>query len=65
MCRLIEAINSVGEAADTLTRACARKGAVVDSATANDNPLNALLRRSFRTTAVNPADMTAFLRRMK
>jgi hypothetical protein len=31
MCRLFDAIEGVGKAADTLTRVCARHGAIVDS----------------------------------
>lgn len=63
MCRLIEAIDSVGKAADKLTRACARHGAIADST--SENPMVTALRRSFRATLITPSDMLSVLGRIK
>ncbi len=64
MCRLLESIDAVGDAADTLTRACARQGALVDSAV-TDSPFKALLRQQFRSALVTPADMVSALGKLK
>jgi hypothetical protein len=64
MCRLLDAIDGVGKAADTLTRVCARHGAIVDSAAA-ENSVVTSLRRSFRAASLTPNDMLTTLGRMK
>jgi hypothetical protein len=64
MSRLLEAIDAVGEAADKLTRACARQAAIVD-ATTNENPFTTALRRQFQVAAMTPTDMLATLGRVK
>jgi hypothetical protein len=64
MCRLFDAIEGVGKAADTLTRVCARHGAIVDSR-AGENSVAASLRRSFRAASLTPNDMMTALGRMK
>lgn len=64
MCRLLDAIEGVGKAADTLTRVCARHGAIADS-TAAENSVVTALRRSFRAASLTPNDMLNTLGRMK
>jgi hypothetical protein len=64
MSRLLAAIRAEGEAADILTRACARQGAIADSV-ANDNPFTIALKRSFREAALTPTDMLQTLGRLK
>jgi hypothetical protein len=64
MSDLLDAIRAEGEAADVLTRACARQGALADSV-ANDNPITVALKRSFRKSSVTPSDMVHMLSRLK
>jgi hypothetical protein len=64
MSDLLAAIRAEGEAADMLTRACARQGALVDSV-ANDNPFTVALKKSFRKASVTPSDMLHMLSRVK
>jgi hypothetical protein len=64
MCRLLDAIEGVGKAADTLTRVCARHGAIADS-TPVENSVVTALRRSFRAASLTPNDMMTTLGRMK
>jgi hypothetical protein len=64
MCRLIEAIDEVGVAADNLTRACTRRGALVDSAN-SENLAVASLRKAYRAVSLTPNDMLATLGRAK
>jgi hypothetical protein len=62
---MLDAIDAEIAAADALTRACARRGAIEDSAASNDNPMVTALRRNFRASALTPFDMLATLGRMK
>lgn len=64
MCKLLDAIDGVGKAADTLTRVCARHGAVSDSRIAENSVVTAL-RRSFRAASMTPNDMLAALGKIK
>jgi hypothetical protein len=66
MCRLVDAIERVGAAADNLTRACAREGALVDSTVVPDDASIARsLHRAFRSASLTPTDMLSTLRRLK
>jgi hypothetical protein len=59
MSDLLTAIRAEGEAADTLTRACARRGAIADAMA--ENPMVTALKRSFRKASFTPNDMLATL----
>jgi hypothetical protein len=65
MSDLLTAIRAEGEAADSLTRACARQGALADAVTANDNPYIGTLRRHYREAGITPTDMLVTLGKMK
>lgn len=56
MCRLMDAIDHQIAAADGLTRACAREGAIADAA-ATGNVFVMSLKKSFRASAMTPNDM--------
>lgn len=64
MSELLKSIQSLGDAADRLTRTCTRHGALVDS-TANDNPFVTALKRSFKAASLTPSDMLAAVGRIK
>lgn len=64
MCRLIDSIDHVGEAADELARVCARHSAIMDAATA-ERPVLTALRRTYRAAHVIPSDMLAALGKIK
>lgn len=64
MCKLLDAIESVGVAADNLTRVCARHAAIAD-AVANDNPFVTALKRQFLAASVTPTDLLTVLGRIK
>jgi hypothetical protein len=61
---LLAAIRAEAAAADALTRACARHGAIAD-ATASGNHIVNALRQSFRVAALTPTDMLAALGKIK
>lgn len=64
MCRLTEAIDSVGVAADRLTQVCIRHSSAVDAAII-ESPTVVAFRRKYRPNFLTPTDMLDLVEKIK
>jgi hypothetical protein len=63
--RILDAIDRESEAADALTRACARQGALSEWIANNNPSIGTSLRQAYRTASTTPADMIQILGKLK